>query len=268
MEVCHERDWPIAFEWREVELCRDLLKPIAEMTTYLEGQYYSTCSLVIPALLPIREHLQDTDHVYQRFGNLTRLLLREIDRRFSRIFLPADPNFNPTLLICTMLNPAKSEELSIALYNEGKRELKRFLRASLTDNEDEIQPEPVAPADAQPVAALMGRRRRVAAPGNVERPPLNLLEAQIVDYLHALEGGPFEEDPIEFWHRNSIRFPKLWSLALEMLAIPATSAPVERLFSASGLSASGRRTNIGPQLVEAETLIKYNKRLFLFLNMQ
>ena len=39
-----------------------------------------------------------------------------------------------------------------------------------------------------------------------------------------------------------------------MLCIPATSASVERLFSAAGLSACGRRTTIGSALVEAEAV--------------
>ncbi len=58
IQVCQERDWPIVFQWAELELCRDLLKPFADMTTLLEGQKYPTSPGVIPALLTLKEHLQ------------------------------------------------------------------------------------------------------------------------------------------------------------------------------------------------------------------
>ncbi|MCP4587335.1 MAG: hAT transposon family protein, partial [Pseudoalteromonas sp.] len=54
---------------------------------------------------------------------------------------------------------------------------------------------------------------------------------------------------------------KLFHLAVQMLAIPATPAPDERMFSQAGLSASGQRNSIGPALIEAEVIMKYNKSL-------
>ena len=39
---------------------------------------------------------------------------------------------------------------------------------------------------------------------------------------------------LEFWKDNSFRFPSLASVAIRYLAIPATSAPVERMFIITG----------------------------------
>ncbi|MCP5016307.1 MAG: hAT transposon family protein [Ketobacter sp.] len=47
---------------------------------------------------------------------------------------------------------------------------------------------------------------------------------------------------------------------MNYLAIPATSASVERLFSIAGISLSGRRMKIGAELLGNETLLKYNKK--------
>ncbi len=47
--------------------------------------------------------------------------------------------------------------------------------------------------------------------------------------------------------------------ALNYLAIPATSASVERLFSIAGIPLSGRM-KIGAELIGNETLLKYNKK--------
>ncbi|CAG2185495.1 unnamed protein product [Mytilus edulis] len=42
------------------------------------------------------------------------------------------------------------------------------------------------------------------------------------------------KDPLLYWHSNCQRLPRLAKLAVQYLAIPATSAPVERLFSTAG----------------------------------
>jgi hypothetical protein len=56
-----------------------------------------------------------------------RSLHKEIDRRFANILDPSNDSFNPTLLICSMLNPDKSAELSADLFEHGKNELEHFL---------------------------------------------------------------------------------------------------------------------------------------------
>ena len=42
------------------------------------------------------------------------------------------------------------------------------------------------------------------------------------------------KDPLDFWTKNQLQFPILALVARRVLAVPATSASTERLFSASG----------------------------------
>lgn len=45
-----------------------------------------------------------------------------------------------------------------------------------------------------------------------------------------------DADPLVFWKENQSSFPNLAALACKYLAIPASSAPVERIFSIAGKS--------------------------------
>ncbi len=109
------------------------------------------------------------------------------------------------------------------------------------------------------VPAGIRRRRSAGHPTGVA----TAVESQINEYIWVLDHEDFNkhEAALKFWERNKVRLSRLYAVALQMLAIPATSAPVERMFSQAGLSASGQRNNITPALVEAEVLLRYNKSL-------
>jgi len=67
------------------------------------------------------------------------------------------------------------------------------------------------------------------------------------------------EDPLEYWVENEAKYETLLPMiAQDILCIPATSTPSERLFSASGLLASGVMSNISPDNLEKRVLIKVN----------
>ena len=64
------------------------------------------------------------------------------------------------------------------------------------------------------------------------------------------------EDPLKWWEQNSAHLPYLQRVAKKYLCIPATSVPVERLFSKAGEVIAARRSNIKPKNVD----------MILFLN--
>lgn len=68
------------------------------------------------------------------------------------------------------------------------------------------------------------------------------------------------ENLLCWWKKNEMKFPLLARLARKYLAIPATSAPAERLFSVAGLVLEEKRTNLKPN--------KVDKILFLFSNLK
>jgi hAT family C-terminal dimerisation region len=55
--------------------------------------------------------------------------------------------------------------------------------------------------------------------------------------------------PLVFWMDQREKYPTLSKLVLEILVIPATSAPIERVFAQASIEASGKRNRLsGDQL--------------------
>ena len=65
-------------------------------------------------------------------------------------------------------------------------------------------------------------------------------------------------DIVQFWLDNKSVLPKLYTVARQVLCVPASSAASERVFSTAGRFLEKRQTNLSPATV--------NSRLFLHSN--
>ncbi|KAL5491025.1 hypothetical protein EMCRGX_G016239 [Ephydatia muelleri] len=64
---------------------------------------------------------------------------------------------------------------------------------------------------------------------------------------------PHDMDPLQYWRGKSGPLSKI---ALQILSVPASSAPVERIFSHAGLIVTAKRTRMADDLLSA--LVKAN----------
>jgi len=64
---------------------------------------------------------------------------------------------------------------------------------------------------------------------------------------------------LQFWHENFTKFPKLYQLHLKHHCIPATSAAMERCFSATGYIVNARRSRLTDQMLEDMLIAKCNR---------
>ena len=71
-------------------------------------------------------------------------------------------------------------------------------------------------------------------------------------------------DPFDFWVLKANIYPNLSLLACEILATPAATAAVERVFSNSGEATRGKRNRLGDYNLEREVLLRKNK---LYINL-
>ena len=85
-------------------------------------------------------------------------------------------------------------------------------------------------------------------------------QQELDDYLSLVHTeDEIKQGSVLFWKRNSSMFPGLCLIAkkYQYLSIPATSAPIERVFSTAGNILKGERSRITPK--NFETLLFLNK---------
>ena len=76
-----------------------------------------------------------------------------------------------------------------------------------------------------------------------------------------LEGGGYR-NPLKWWKDFGTRqFPILWKLAEVFLAIPATSAPSERIWSRASQVLTIRRANLDEEITSGIMFVKENKQV-------
>jgi hypothetical protein len=73
-------------------------------------------------------------------------------------------------------------------------------------------------------------------------------------------GDGVYNDPLDWWRIHYEKFPNIWKLASCILAIPATSAPSERVFSAAANIVNKKRVRLKPDMVDLLIFLKANSK--------
>lgn len=76
-------------------------------------------------------------------------------------------------------------------------------------------------------------------------------------YLRDLDGD-CDSEPVHFWIRNKATYDKLIPAVQRTFAIPASSAPVERVFSHGGIVLRPHRARMSDKLLSELVFLKCN----------
>lgn len=89
---------------------------------------------------------------------------------------------------------------------------------------------------------------------------------QDINLFQSLPKASPRADPLLWWKTNQHQFPLLANLAKMYLAIPASQASCERLFSISKNDITETRTSMLPDLVEALLFLRKKRDIINILN--
>ena len=81
-------------------------------------------------------------------------------------------------------------------------------------------------------------------------------EEEYTEYIKESTISNKDINPLDYWKQNSYRFPILSILARRYLAIPATSASIERIFSISNNIITKSRNRLLPNTIKQLILLK------------
>ena len=268
--VLEELEWDnlATSEWKTLENILKLLKPFAQYTALSSGEDYSTLSSVIPIIMELNLHLEDMKKVSE-LRDVCVTLQSELKHRFRKCTDPSDPNHEPLFLIAAMLDPRYKILLNPIQTQAAKKELLIELKEAAGNNGssgssgDGASPAHPAEELEEPrpkrfchLSRLLEEKVKEGIQKEAKAPPGQQQLEQYVQTVHQL---PEDFDPLQFWIENEATYPLLATVAVDVLAIPGSSAPVERVFSTAGESTSGRRNRLADKNLEREVLLRKNK---------
>ncbi|XP_056135225.1 zinc finger BED domain-containing protein 4-like [Lampris incognitus] len=273
-------------KWAQLkELCT-ILEPFAEATDLTQGEQLVTSSLVVPTVLDINTHLMRMEEKRFLCRPLVRALKESLHRRFSGIFVRTkmdeskqhhEPFGEDVYFIAAMLDPRfglswvdmdvqSTENVMSPLVRD---ELKRSLKDTLITEARAIGTgsPPKDPHSAQqsqeelpPLKCprLLARYQWHRKSHSCDRD--SSIASQVQKYFETIKDF-HDEDTLSFWARNEEKFPNLHSLALKVLSVPASSAPIERVFSRGGLITRPHHSRLGTKMLSYLMFLKCNHAL-------
>ena len=226
------------------ELC-EILQPFEEATDHVQGESVVTSSMVVICIRGLREVLKSLRETYN--SKMVATLQASLEKQLSpyeemdcmRLAATLDPRFKG--------NWCDDDELEVVkelIRTECAETLALGTRVPSTSTmSSEVNPPP-----AKRSRLLTFLKDRSSTPPQ---------SCHISEYLQ--EPATDEScEPLRYWRENQHRFPALSKLACKYLAITASSAPVERLFSVAGKVFRPDRCCLSDSRFEDLMFIRYN----------
>lgn len=271
-EVLQELEWDdmLTSEWKMLEAIRNLLHPFALFTSLIQGEEYTTISTVIPSVMDLNLHLDEMSR-NSEVGAAATELQSELKRRFRRYTDPNDSYFEHIFLLATALDPRYRLLLNPVQMSAAKdhllKEIKNGSGSPQSDSpqhqEAELHETACSASDSEPptkkfrhLNKVLEQKWKEGIQRIAKHPPG---QVEVTRYFETVESLADSVDPLEYWESQSHEYPLISAVAVDILAIPATSAPVERVFSSAGESTAGKRNRLSDKNLEREVLLKKNK---------
>ena len=228
----------------ELQLCKelvDVLQPFQLVTDLVQGDKVVTASFVISSIKGLRAELASLHNKYSSKlittlqASQEERLTKYEDMEHFQLAAILDPRFKLDWCSEDELQPMKS------LLNEKYQSLNP---ASASFDESEAPP-----AKRRKLFSFMTARHTIAQ---------SAPSTEVTRYLN-LPCISEDENPLDYWKKENDNFPVLSTLACKYLCIPASSGPVERLFSIAGKVFRPERCRIGDEQFQQLMMVRCNQ---------
>ncbi|KAJ4932943.1 hypothetical protein JOQ06_029781 [Pogonophryne albipinna] len=268
-----------AREWSQLKELVEILAPFLQATDLTQGEKVVTLSAALPCVLSLNSHLNSMLNTTRHLAGFVKALQKSLQRRFRGIFAnvrmddsdsaqPAGdlPFGDMVYMMSALLDPSFCFfwlEQDVLAPDEVKSEVKEMIMdlvlaearkvtilaesCSGEDNKDE------EPPDKTPRLFTGYRKKSKKKDDHVSS-----VKAELIRYIQVCSGEEDEADCLVFWKRNAKVFPRLYLVAMRVLAVPATSAPVERVFSHGGLIMRPHRARLSARTLSSLIFLKCN----------
>ncbi|MBW0564546.1 hypothetical protein O181_104261 [Austropuccinia psidii MF-1] len=243
-------------EWEKVGVMVDFLMPLYEATLIISSLAYPTINHALPLYLSLIKKLKDSTKQYDvgPIEPASKAIVAKLSEylKFLILKVPAicatilDPQFKVKFLMAheeTLVEFGTSSRALLRVFEEEA--LKHF----------EMPNEPGNPSSPQKQVQLYDDMYTSSGPEG------HTLEIEI-QHFFAKTPEAKDTDILAFWKSQGKNFPALRAMACKYLAIPATSALSERVFSGGRKILSYQRASLSPMHVEHLACVKDWARTF------
>ncbi|XP_063438060.1 zinc finger BED domain-containing protein 4-like [Mytilus trossulus] len=229
------------------ELCL-VLKPFEDATIMVQKEINVSGSLAVPVTLGLEHKLAELSTTYNNkmvstlMSSMTKRLLCFKSEDVYLISAILDPRFK----LRWSKDPVAMEEKLLTYARKQKVDCENY-------SDESSPPRKMSKSDDTGLFSFMtptkGRKKHISG---------DIVKMEISQYL--LEPCDDACDPLKYWNDHTEIYPILTKLAKTYLTIPATSAPVERLFSVAGKFFRPDRCRLSDSTFQMLMMIKCNEK--------
>jgi len=243
---------PSLDDWATIEDLVKFLKAFKKATELLSGSDYPTCSIT----LLFRAELASTLEAESTDSPVIAELKRNMRAGFDRRFPISDLHVSAAMLDPSQRHLAIVQEYLTERDTSGVQFLSdmitKYCSGPITDAEHTASG--TGPTDDGEPAWKKAKQEMLAKHGSTR----STRDKELQQYRCISVAS---DDLLHWWKTQRETFPKLSQLAQCILAVPATSAPSERVFSIAGLVIQAKRSSLAPENVNKIIFIHNNGHL-------
>jgi hypothetical protein len=251
-------------QWEQMNELVNILNPVKEVCDALEASSTPSLSLLIPLIMNVLQHLSEVNATLKlaasrkvcravRDSVYERMTASLIDTS-SQVAMMLDPR------VRTKLIPSYNKATAIAALRKAFLEFPSTFASFRGAKAPPLRHTEIAGESKEEKEEPAAKRQKSVL--HLDDEAMNAEAITEMDLFVKEPGIALDACPLEWWKQRATIYPVLSQMARVHLAVPASSAPSERVFSAASLVLDERRRRLDEHRVSRLVFMKRNMPLF------